>query len=150
LGARYDGHPDLDHVDLGSIGWWGEWHMSSSKKWQNVGSTPCYKPYRVAVRLTAGGSHQTIMISDIAVNRWLPGSIPLFTKDFFREPQDLPPGEIADVTATLALPHELPAGTYALSLAVVDAEGGQPVVRLGIKSRAEDGWYPLSEVQIVR
>ena len=31
LGARYDGHPDLDHVDLGSVGWWGEWHMSRSK-----------------------------------------------------------------------------------------------------------------------
>lgn len=24
LGARYDGHPDIDHVDLGSVGWWGE------------------------------------------------------------------------------------------------------------------------------
>jgi len=31
LGARYDGHPDIDHVDLGTIGWWGEWHMSNSK-----------------------------------------------------------------------------------------------------------------------
>ena len=31
LGRRYDGHPDLDHVDLGSIGWWGEWHLSGSR-----------------------------------------------------------------------------------------------------------------------
>jgi hypothetical protein len=30
LGERYDGHPDIDHVDLGSVGWWGEWHMSQS------------------------------------------------------------------------------------------------------------------------
>ncbi|NQT38774.1 MAG: beta-galactosidase [Planctomycetes bacterium] len=30
LGARYDGHPDIDHIDLGSVGWWGEWHMSQS------------------------------------------------------------------------------------------------------------------------
>jgi hypothetical protein len=30
LGARYDGHPDIDHIDLGSVGWWGEWHMSRS------------------------------------------------------------------------------------------------------------------------
>lgn len=28
IAERYDGHPDLDHVDLGSVGWWGEWHMS--------------------------------------------------------------------------------------------------------------------------
>ena len=31
LGERYDGHPDLDHVDLGTLGWWGEWHVSHSK-----------------------------------------------------------------------------------------------------------------------
>ena len=31
LAQRYDGHPDIDHVDLGSIGWWGEWHLSGSK-----------------------------------------------------------------------------------------------------------------------
>lgn len=27
LGIRYDGHPDIDHIDLGSVGWWGEWHL---------------------------------------------------------------------------------------------------------------------------
>jgi hypothetical protein len=32
LGARYDGHPDLDLVDLGSVGLWGEWHMSSTSQ----------------------------------------------------------------------------------------------------------------------
>ena len=31
LGERYDGHPDIAHIDLGSVGWWGEWHMSNSK-----------------------------------------------------------------------------------------------------------------------
>ena len=30
LGARYDGHPDITRLDLGSVGWWGEWHMSRS------------------------------------------------------------------------------------------------------------------------
>ncbi len=30
LGERYDGHPDLDLVDIGSVGLWGEWHMSST------------------------------------------------------------------------------------------------------------------------
>ena len=30
LAARYDGHPDLDHVDIGSVGRWGEWHTSST------------------------------------------------------------------------------------------------------------------------
>ncbi len=26
LGERYDGHPDLGSVDIGSVGMWGEWH----------------------------------------------------------------------------------------------------------------------------
>ena len=26
LGERYDGHPDLGSVDIGSVGPWGEWH----------------------------------------------------------------------------------------------------------------------------
>jgi len=30
LGKRYDGHPDLDLLDIGSVGLWGEWHMSST------------------------------------------------------------------------------------------------------------------------
>jgi len=29
LGERYDGHPDIDHVDLGSLGRWGEWHCGA-------------------------------------------------------------------------------------------------------------------------
>jgi hypothetical protein len=30
LGQRYDGHPDLDLLDIGSVGLWGEWHMSGT------------------------------------------------------------------------------------------------------------------------
>ncbi len=28
FGRRYDGHPSLDHMDLGSFGRWGEWHCA--------------------------------------------------------------------------------------------------------------------------
>ena len=31
LGQRYDGHPDLDLLDIGSVGLWGEWHMSGTE-----------------------------------------------------------------------------------------------------------------------
>ena len=31
LGVRYDGHPDIAHIDIGSVGWWGEWHLSGSR-----------------------------------------------------------------------------------------------------------------------
>lgn len=28
LGARYDGHPAVDHVDIGTVGCWGEWNTA--------------------------------------------------------------------------------------------------------------------------
>jgi hypothetical protein len=30
LGRRYDAHPGLDSMDIGSVGLWGEWHMSGT------------------------------------------------------------------------------------------------------------------------
>ena len=32
LGQHYDGHPHLDLVDIGSVGLWGEWHMSGTSQ----------------------------------------------------------------------------------------------------------------------
>ena len=31
LGQRYGKHPDVDLIDIGSVGLWGEWHMSQTK-----------------------------------------------------------------------------------------------------------------------
>jgi len=316
LGARYDGHPDLDHVDLGSVGWWGEWHMSGSKtakmptmetrrrivdayfeafpktpllmlvgggeclataarrgagwradclgdmggfsknwyhmrdaypreiqgakaedawrtgpvawescwdmrrwvkdgwplryifnyalalhgsylnnksaplpegpqvrpeierfvrrlgyrfvlkemkhpqqaaagavlaietKWQNVGSAPCYRPYRVAYKLSNGRGVTTILPGTVTVNKWMPGSIQVFTEDFLREVPDLPPGEVVDITERVTLPQDLPAGVYDLAVGIVGENSTEPVVRLAIQGRAPDGWYPLSKLSI--
>ena len=115
-------------------------------KWQNVGSAPCYRPYRVAYRLN-GEQGAKVFVGGVTVSRWLPGSIDLFTEEFFKEPKDLPPGPICDVSAAIDLPTDLPAGKYTISVAVVD-ESSAPVVRLAIKGRADDGWYPISRIQI--
>ena len=32
---RYDGNPDIDHIDIGSYGHWGEWHLSFVKEKQS-------------------------------------------------------------------------------------------------------------------
>lgn len=118
-------------------------------KWQNVGSAPCYRPYRLAYRLTGQGAPR-LFVSTITVDRWLPGSVELFTDEFFREPPDLPPGQVVDVRDTVPLPADLAPGTYELSLAVVGETDERPVVRLGIKGRADDGWYPLSRITVSR
>ena len=44
-------------------------------KWQNVGSAPCYRPYRMAYRLTSQDGWHQVLVSHITVNKWLPGSI---------------------------------------------------------------------------
>ncbi|MGA2032234.1 MAG: DUF4832 domain-containing protein [Thermoguttaceae bacterium] len=119
-----------------------------SMKWQNVGSAPCYKPYRLAYRLTGNNGFTKTFTSAVRVTRWLPGSVELFTPEFFKMPKDLPPGKIDAVADSISLPADLPAGAYTFSIAVADGE--TPVLRLGIKGRAEDGWYPLGKVQVTR
>jgi hypothetical protein len=124
-------------------------------QWQNIGSAPCYRPYRLAYRLTAkrdfrgAKGDNTVLGSNVTVNRWLPGSVDLFTDEFFRQPLDLPPGDVVIVSDPLAVPADLPAGEYQLSLAVVAEDSPRPVVQLGIEGRAADGWYPLSQLRVV-
>jgi len=82
--------------------------------------------------------------------RWLPGSIEPFTDEFFKEPQDLPPGKVHDVADKIDLPNDIPPGAYVLSVGVVGSRTEQPVVQLAIKGRDEGGWYPLSRLDITR
>ena len=119
-------------------------------KWQNTGSAPCYRPYKLAYRLRDTQGVERIRVSDIAVNKWLPGSIQLFNEAFFRQPADLPPGEMIDVSDTFPIPDDLPPGDYVLSVAIVADKAATPVVQLGIRGRDEDGWYPLSKVVVDR
>jgi len=119
-----------------------------SMRWQNTGSAPCYRPYRLAYRLSNDAGFEKVLLGRLAVNRWLPGSVELFTPEFFKEPPDLPGGEIHAVSERLDL-REVPPGSYVLSVGVVDASS-VPVVRLGIKGRTRDGWYPLSRVEIIQ
>jgi len=124
--------------------------LAISMKWQNAGSAPCYRPYRVAHRLARAGAPAKVLVGGITVNRWLPGSVPLFTEEFFAGRFDLPRGPVADVTDRVVLPADLPPGEYALSLAIVGETSEGPVVRLGIAGRGEDGWYALSRIRVTK
>ena len=75
-----------------------------------------------------------VIVGNVAVNRWLPGSIDLFTPEFFKEIKDLPPGKSTTFqTRSPCLPtfllgntrFPLPSWTHSSA----------PVVRLGIKGR---------------
>jgi hypothetical protein len=121
--------------------------LGLSMQWQNTGSAPCYRPYHLAYRLSNDRGDVKAFVSSLTVNHWLPGSIDLFTAEFFQGPKDLPPGEVVPVIDSLIVPTTLAPGQYVLSIAVV-GQDNKPAVRLGIKGRAEDGWYPLSKVTI--
>ncbi len=118
-------------------------------KWQNIGSAPCYKPYRLAYRLANDQGYEKVFVGTVTVNKWLPGSIELFTEEFFKEPADLPPGEVIDVADSINCPTIF-AGNLRLVHRRCWHRRHQPIVRLGIKGRSEDGWYPLSRVNISR
>jgi len=117
-------------------------------QWQNVGSAPCYRPYRLAYRLERDGAVVVEQIGRVTVDKWMPGEIELFTEEFFAGPPELPPGEIVNVTDQLTVPAGVPAGKYTLAIAVVDPGTGKPVVQLAIEGRRADGWYPLSRLEV--
>jgi hypothetical protein len=127
--------------------------LELAMKWQNVGSAPCYKPNRVAYRLTDPNGYAKTLVANVTVNTWMPGSVETLTKEFIKNPPDLPPGPVVEITDRVVLPRDLPAGTFQLAVGVVGESGNsaelEPVIRLGIKGRAEDGWYPLSKIQVV-
>ena len=116
-------------------------------RWQNTGSAPCYRPYRVAFRLAGPQGRAQVMVGKTTVSGLLPGAVPVFTQEFLQEPPDLPPGPVIHMEETLALPAGLAQGRYTLAIGVVD-ETARPVVRLGIRGRDAQGWYPLSNIEI--
>lgn len=73
----------------------------------------------------------------------------MFTTDYFKMPRDLPPGPVNEAADSLSLPAILPPGEYVLSAGVIGVNNQAPVVRLAIQGRADDGWYPLSQIRIV-
>ncbi len=77
----------------------------------------------------------------------MPGSVPLFTPEFMKSPPDLPPGPVTPIAETVVLPADLPPGLYTLAVGVVD-ESQRPVIRLAIRGRDAQGWYPLSRIEI--
>jgi hypothetical protein len=124
--------------------------LDVTMKWRNVGSAPCYRPYRLAYRLTGRDGFRTVIVGGVTVDQWLPGSVELFTEEFLTSAPDLPPGPLHDVTDRFQIPADAPEGECELAIGVVDVKGERPVVQLGIEGRSADGWYPLSRVHVGR
>jgi len=97
--------------------------------WENVGVAPCYADYAVALALAdESGKRVWTHTSKESIRSWLPGP--------------------ADLKETAALPADLAAGPYALQVGIVEPATGQPVIKLAIEGRQDDGWYPVSKVTV--
>ncbi len=96
--------------------------------WENKGVAPCYDPYPLALRLR--GADRTIVLkTDADIRKWLPGDA-LFNDAVF-------------------IPRDTPPGKYELEIAILDKRGEKPVIKLAIEGLRNDGWYPLSTIEVV-
>jgi len=105
-------------------------------QWDNIGVAPPYRGYVVAWQLRPvrrGAWGEPIVIEDTAqptdVTTWLPG--------------------LHDVRLDLTLPAEIQPGRYRLAVALLDPFTREPAVRLAIEGRDAQGWYSLSELEVV-
>ncbi len=124
--------------------------LAIEAKWQNVGSAPCYRPYRVAYRLTDSEGRARTLVGSLTVEKWMPGSVEVFTEEFMKQPPDLPPGAVVPVADRVTLPEDLPPGEYNLAIGIIGVDSTDPLVRLAIRGRSADGWYPLSKLVVSR
>ncbi len=118
--------------------------------WQNIGSAPCYRPYRLAWRLRSGEGRAFVRIGRVTVQPWMPGEVPLFDSRFLEAPPDLPAGPLVTESDEIRSPPELAPGHYELALAIVPPDSERPAIRLAIEGRSADGWYPLSRIEVTR
>lgn len=127
-----------------------------SMRWRNIGSAPCYRPYRLAYRLGHASGSNRIFVGPRTARELPPGSIPdfveslttVYAKDFGQGPPDLPPGPAVGMEESLSLPADMPAGDYTLSVGIVGEQDETPAIRLGIAGRDEQGWYPLGTITV--
>ncbi len=98
--------------------------------WENVGVAPPYRNDRVAVRLRPrDGGQAGVFVTETSIRGWLPG----------RYRTEL----------TFEVPVGLGASRHELAIGVLDPHSQQPAVRLAIVGRDAEGWYPVSQVEVV-
>lgn len=97
--------------------------------WENKGVAPCYRDFRLALRLV-GAQRTQVLVTAADIRSWLPGDS-LYDDRVF-------------------LPADLPEGEYQLQVGLVDPATRAPRVRLAIEGRDAEGWYPMGALAVQR
>ncbi|UCD50422.1 MAG: DUF4832 domain-containing protein [Phycisphaerales bacterium] len=95
--------------------------------WENKGVAPCYRPFRLALRLK-GPESSTILVTDADLRAWLPGD------------------NLYDSTVTIST--DTVPGEFDLEIAILDERFDEPHVKLAIAGRRQDGWYELGKINV--
>ena len=95
--------------------------------WENKGVAPCYRRFRLALRLE-NPQHNLTLIADADLRSWLPGD------------------NLCD--STVAIPADAFAGQYDLAVGILDEWIDEPRVKIAVEGRRPDGWYPLSKIKV--
>lgn len=112
---------------------------------KNTGSSPFYYNWPVEVSLLDPATRQPVWkstIPNLDIRTWLPG-------DQWDEIEDsyAVPAETFTVNQTFSI-QEIPAGSYILSLAILDPAGNRPCVRFAINNYYTGGRHPIGMVGV--
>lgn len=127
--------------------------LDLNMKWQNTGSAPCYKPYRLAYKLSADSGtakEEKVIAGNITADQWMPGDMVLNVQEYLKNPVDLPDGEIFNIKDSIALPGDLKPGKYRLSVGITGVDTIKPALQIANKGRDSNGWYPLSYITLTK
>lgn len=105
--------------------------LSLKLEWENAGSAPPYRDYRLALRLLPldqAVSSLAVIPTEESIRGWLPGP---------RKSE-----------LNVSLPANLQPGAYELALGLVAPGGQAPEVKLAIEGRTSAGWYPLTRLEV--
>ncbi len=97
--------------------------------WENKGVAPCYRRFRLALRLFSS-TDKRILVTSADLRSWLPGD------------------NLCDSTVTV--PADTPEGPYDLQIGILDERFDEPDVKLAIEGRRPDGWYDLGKINVQR
>jgi hypothetical protein len=113
---------------------------------KNTGSAPFYYPWPVQVALVDERTRQTVFAQTLPddIRQWLPGTGWDSPTQAYRQ---APP--TCQVSARLKLPADLPVGAYLVTLAILNAEGGNlPAVRFEIQNYWAGGLHPMGRLGV--
>src|SRR5262249_47641280 len=99
--------------------------------WENLGVAPPYRDYRVAVRIKprdVAPAKALVIPTNESIRGWVPGE--------------------RSLKIVLRIPESVWSGSYEFAVGIVQPGTTTAEVRLAIQGRDNDGWYPLSRIEI--